>query len=192
MRCAASPPFRGEIRVRVTRNQAQDAEVTAARPEHHFHVSCFRLVQPFTRVVVDDAQQRLSFRLLGLLLPEVRVRHFLQPCVVDAVVLDRARRSVQHEDLVERCRVCGNLQTSRRLASVRRPAQQHRAIRCHRQVVLLLRLQHKTLLVRRVDSNNTTRPSLRLFALFRHHTLFSLAEKSRCSAPTTFQTAVPQ
>ena len=108
--------------------QAQDAEVTAARPQHHFHVSFLCLVQPFAAIVVYDTQQRLSLRLLGLFFPEFRVRHRIQACVFDAIVLDRARRAMQHKDFAERCRISSNLQTGSRFASVRRSAQQNRAI----------------------------------------------------------------
>ena len=76
--------------------------------------------------------------------------------MVNAVVLDGARRAVEHKDLVkgraERC----DLQARSALATIWRPTEQNGPVRSHREVVLLLRFQYQSLLVRRVDANDSS------------------------------------
>ena len=158
----------------MTRNQTEYAEMAAAGSQHHLHVASLGFVQPFARIVIHNAENRLAFSCLRLLLPEFWVRHRGQERMVDAIILDGTRRAVEHKDLVkgsaERC----DLQTCCRLAPIGRPTQQHCPVRSHREVMLLLWLQNETLLVRRVDANNPAGPLFGgLLRFLRHRFGFS-------------------
>ena len=158
----------------MTRNQTEYAEMAAAGSQHHLHVASLGFVQPFARIVIHNAENRLAFSCLRLLLPEFWVRHRGQERMVDAIILDGTRRAVEHKDLVkgraERC----DLQARSALATIWRPTEQHCPVRSHREVMLLLWLQNETLLVGSVDSNNPAGPLFGgLLRFLRHRFGFS-------------------
>ena len=146
-------------------DQNEDTQVRGARAEHHFDVFPFILAH-VRAVIVDDTEQRFTLGVFALLFPPGGVRHLVQGYVVNALVLQRAGRAVQHENLVKGCRPCGDLQTEARLAPIRRRGEQHAAIGGHREVVLLLRALYEALFVFSVYPDTPTSP---LSARLRRH-----------------------
>jgi hypothetical protein len=138
-------------------DQHENSQVRGAGTQHHLYV-LFLLLAHICAIVVDHNAKRFAFCSLCLFLPKRRVRHLVQFHVVHAVVLDRTRRAMQHKDFGERGAPGQNLETEGLLAPVGRCGEQHAAIRCHGQVVLLLRPLQEALLVRGVQFHRPTGP----------------------------------
>ena len=104
--------------------------------------------------------------------------------MVDDVVLSRAWRAMNHENLVKRCASSQNLQAGAALASIRRRCEKHDPVGRHREVVRLLRMTDELLLVFGVDRLSATR--IAFVRCFLGHLLFlQVREKSASFSQST-------